>query len=393
MKWLFAHDNRFFHNENGEVFAEVAFQYESFKRYLEHADELTILARLEKVSPDMPTDKWNISSGPKVNFVGVADPYGVRCFTPFPKSYQEIKREVAKTDAVIARLPSEIGYMAVDAAKALGKPYAIEVVGDAYEAMNTYGNLKGTLYAPIAKHKMKKRVQDAPHVLYITDQALQKIYPTRGKAISCSNVELPLRESTCEKQRINKIENPSGPIKIGMNGSLSSAYKGFDVAMKALAIAKPELPPFQLMIVGKGPSAEWQALASQLGIEKEVCFVGSMPNKEIYQWLDSIDLFLMPSRTEGQGRALIEALSCGCPALGSNVGGIPELLEEKQLHEPDDSTTLAKKIIEVVTEPSVQLSYAKKAFLTAEKFESLNLQSKRRQFFNQLKLAVKNEIL
>lgn len=387
MKWLFAHDNRFYQASDGSVFSEVAFQYRSFGRYLEHADELVVLARLEKAPKSAPLEKWNLSSGPQIQFVGVADPYGIRCFTPFPKGYHAVKKEIAKVDAVVARLPSEIGYMAVDAAEALGKPYAIEVVGDAYGAMKGYGNLKGFLYAPIAKYKMKKRVKQAPQVLYITERELQRLYPTYGKMISCSNVELPKTAHPTRVYRIARIADVSRKIKIGMNGSLSSKYKGFDTAMKAIALAKTNLPPFEFEILGKGSPLEWEALAFDLGIEENVRFIGSMPNKEVYHWLDEIDLFLMPSRTEGQGRALIEALARGCPSLGSNVGGIPELLSPEQLHEPEDSRALAQKITEILTQPELQLKYAKEAFLLSEKFESEVLEEKRKRFFNYLELA------
>lgn len=391
MKWLFAHDNCFYKKESGEVYSEVAFQYKSFERYLEHADELVVVARLEMVPVNTDINQWNLSSGPQVQFVEAPDPYGFRCFTPFPKGYHSMEKEVAKVDAVIARLPSEIGYMAVDAARKLGKPYVVEVVGDAYGAMKEYGNLKGKIYAPVAKHKMKKRVQQAPFALYITDNVLQRLYPTSGKEVSCSNVELSIVTYYNRVNRLARIADDSRKIRIGMNGSLSSAYKGFDTAIKAVALAKKELPPFEFEILGKGSPLEWEELARQLGVEEDIHFIGSMPNANVHHWLDEIDLFLMPSRTEGQGRALIEALSRGCPSLGSNVGGIPELLLPEQLHEPEDSELLAQKMIRVLKQPELQLRYAKEAFLSTEKFEAEVLEEKRRRFFHQLKLAAERK--
>lgn len=392
MKWLFAHDNRFYKKESDpNVYSEVAFQYKNFERYLEHTDELVVLARLEIVPETTDVSQWNLSSGPQIQFIGVPDPYGFRCFTPFPKGYSDVKKEISKADAVIARLPSEIGYMAVNAARELGKPYAVEVVGDAYGAMKEYGNSKGKMYAPIAKHKMKKRVKQAPFTLYITDNVLQKLYPTSGKEMAISNVELPVVTYPNRVHRMRRIRDTSRKMRIGMNGSLSSYYKGFDTAIKAIALAKNELPPFEFEILGKGSSNEWKELAIKLGIEDNIRFIGSRPNVEVYPWLDEIDLFLMPSRTEGQGRALIEALSRGCAALGSNVGGIPELLSPEQLHEPEDSQLLAQKIIQILNQPKLQLRYAKEAFILTEKFEPAILEEKRGQFFNQLEQAVEEK--
>ncbi|MGJ8730998.1 glycosyltransferase family 4 protein [Listeria aquatica] len=385
MKWLFAHDNRFYQASDGSVFSEVAFQYEDFERYLEHTDELIVLARLEEAPKNAPLDKWNLSSGPKMHFVRVPDPYGIRSFTPFPKEYRKVKNEVAQVDVVIARLPSEIGYMAVDAARELNKPYAIEVVGDAYGAMHTYGNLKGKLYAPFAQHKMKKRVFQAKHVLYITERVLQEAYPTSGASISCSNVELQsVAQPDQIKERIEQVLRPKEYLEIGMNGSLSSAYKGFDIALKALAKAKPQIPPFRFTVVGKGDASKWEQLAVQLGIQNEVRFIGSIPHNKIFDWLKKMDLFLMPSRTEGQGRALIEALSCGCPAIGASVGGIKELLKSEQLHEVNNSEQLAQKIIEILNSPSCQMNDIEEAFETAKKFNIDELRQKRRQFYGTL---------
>ena len=51
-----------------------------------------------------------------------------------------------------------------------------------------------------------------------------------------------------------------------------------------------------------------------------------MPHEKIFDYLDNIDIYIQPSKQEGLPRAFIEAMSRGCPSLGSKVGGIPELL-------------------------------------------------------------------
>ena len=55
--------------------------------------------------------------------------------------------------------------------------------------------------------------------------------------------------------------------------------------------------------------------------------MGSLPHNEVFEWLDTIDIYAQPSRQEGLPRALIEAMSRGLPAFGARTGGIPELLE------------------------------------------------------------------
>ncbi|MBC2068139.1 glycosyltransferase family 4 protein [Listeria booriae] len=390
MNWLFAHDNRFLEANDGQVYSEVAFSYSNWERYVAHVDQLTVIARMEPLG-DLDTKLLNLSSGENVAFEGMPNPYGIRAFTPFPRGYKTVLATVEKADGVIARLPSEIGYMAVKAARKTNTPYCIEVVGDAYNAMATYGDWKGKLYAPFAERKMRRSISNANHTLYITDRHLQERYPTSGQSVSCSNVELSNLEIETIERRQERNAKPAEKLIIGMNGSLSSPYKGFETAFQALASIKTELPPFEFRILGRGSKEDWLGVIEQLGLTEHVVFSGTLPHQGVYEWLDDIDIFLMPSKTEGQGRALIEALSRGCSCLGSNVGGIPELITKEQLHEPSDTAELANKLVKLAINPKQQQRYAMLAFERAVTFQSERLQEIRQQFFQDFKRTIHNK--
>lgn len=390
LNWLFAHDNRFLEASDGQVYSEVAFSYSNWERYVAHVDLLTVIARMEPLG-DLNTKLLNLSSGENVAFEGMPNPYGIRAFTPFPRGYKTVLAAVEKADGVIARLPSEIGYMAVKAARKTNTPYCIEVVGDAYNAMATYGDWKGKLYAPFAERKMRRSISNANHTLYITDRHLQERYPTSGQSVSCSNVELSNLEIETIERRRERNEKPAEKLIIGMNGSLSSPYKGFETAFQALASVKSELPPFEFRILGRGSKEDWLGMIEQLGLTEHIVFSGTLPHQGVYEWLDDIDIFLMPSKTEGQGRALIEALSRGCSCLGSNVGGIPELITKEQLHEPSDTAELANKLVKLATNPKQRQRYARLAFERAVTFQSERLQEIRQQFFQDFKRTIHNK--
>ncbi|MBC1501715.1 glycosyltransferase [Listeria weihenstephanensis] len=390
MNWLFAHDNRFLEAEDGQVYSEVAFSYSNWERYVAHVDQLTVIARVEPLG-DLDTKFLNLSSGENVAFEGMPNPYGIRAFTPFPRGYETVLAAVEKADGVIARLPSEIGYMAVKAARKTNTPYCIEVVGDAYNAMATYGDWKGKLYAPFAERKMKRSVRESQHTLYITDRHLQERYPTNGDSVSCSNVELPKLAMETIERRQQRNATPAEKLIIGMNGSLSSPYKGFETTFQALASIQSDLPPFEFRILGRGSKEDWLETIEQLGLTEHVVFSGTLPHHGVYEWLDDIDIFLMPSKTEGQGRALIEALSRGCSCLGSNVGGIPELITKEQLHEPNDIAGLAGKIVKLGTNQGKRRRYARLAFERAAAFQSGRLQEIRQQFFQDFKNTIHNK--
>ncbi|MCB0718658.1 MAG: N-acetyl-alpha-D-glucosaminyl L-malate synthase BshA [Bacteroidetes bacterium] len=85
----------------------------------------------------------------------------------------------------------------------------------------------------------------------------------------------------------------------------------------------------KMLLVGDGPDrANAEHLARELGVYDDIRFLGKQqPVEEI---LSIADVFLMPSETETFGLAALEAMACGVPVVASNVGGLPELIEEGQ---------------------------------------------------------------
>jgi glycosyltransferase involved in cell wall biosynthesis len=109
----------------------------------------------------------------------------------------------------------------------------------------------------------------------------------------------------------------------------------------------------ELTIVGGGQHLrEMEARAAALGIGSLVHFTGNLATGQaVRAELDRADLFTLPSRQEGLPRAMIEAMARGLPAIGSTVGGIPELLPADDLFPPNDVPALAAKIREVLGDP------------------------------------------
>lgn len=137
-----------------------------------------------------------------------------------------------------------------------------------------------------------------------------------------------------------------------MIGSLDSNYKGLDIALQALATIKSTIPEFEFRVLGSGMSSKWQKLVDELQLKDNVVFCGTMPAEEVFDWLKDIDIYLQPSRTEGQGRSVIEAMAMGCPAITSNVGGMKELTDDRMRFPNGDEQELAK-IIQLLLENNV----------------------------------------
>ncbi len=102
----------------------------------------------------------------------------------------------------------------------------------------------------------------------------------------------------------------------------------------------------RLVLVGDGPLRdELEAQAEGLGVRDEVTFLGKLPNEDLPDWMNAADVFVLPSRNEGFGLVLLEAMACGTPVVGTAVGGIPEIIADGSLGalvEPDDPEALAE---------------------------------------------------
>ncbi|HZZ99704.1 MAG TPA: glycosyltransferase, partial [Candidatus Paceibacterota bacterium] len=85
----------------------------------------------------------------------------------------------------------------------------------------------------------------------------------------------------------------------------------------------------KLVLVGSGPlESDLRRLAHELGVIDSVRFIGSVPYEKVPQYLAASDIFVRPSRSEGLGTAFLEAMACGLPIVGTDVGGIPDFLED-----------------------------------------------------------------
>lgn len=103
--------------------------------------------------------------------------------------------------------------------------------------------------------------------------------------------------------------------------------KGLDNLLRAISRLLPAHPRLQLALIGDDwMGGSLQRLAVELGVSAQIRFLGIKKPPEVAEWLAACDVFCLPSLSEGCPNVAIEALSCGRPVVGSNVGGIPELL-------------------------------------------------------------------
>jgi glycosyltransferase involved in cell wall biosynthesis len=124
------------------------------------------------------------------------------------------------------------------------------------------------------------------------------------------------------------------------------------------ALALLDRSRYQLEIVGSGPEEE--ALRSQvrrLGLERQVRFTGWLDRVQLARRYREADLFTLVPRVESFGNSFLEALASGLPIVGSNVGGIPELVEHARngmLVAPERPRELAHAISYLAADPRLR---------------------------------------
>ncbi|OYP33014.1 glycosyltransferase [Rhodopirellula sp. MGV] len=113
--------------------------------------------------------------------------------------------------------------------------------------------------------------------------------------------------------------------------------KGFHLLVDAMPEILRQHPDCILAIVGgparSGPDygriIEERIIAH--GLQDKVVLVGATPHEELFRWYSAADVFALMTSREGSPNVLLEALSCGVPAVATAIGGIPEVLADKRL--------------------------------------------------------------
>lgn len=388
MRLLFVHDaERLKEDENGNLYTGGAYNSSTWDRYLSICSNLTVLFRKDttKYSEKYAKSKFNAVDY-KIDFLNVINRTdSVKSFFSIRKKLQNdrtIKRAVLENDHVIIRLPCSSGYTAIKYAKKYNKPYLVEVVGCVWDAYWNY-NLKGKILALPAYLRMKRLVKEAPHVIYVTNEFLQNRYPTNGKNTNCSNVMLTEPSNTALENRIDKINKlDKGKIIIGTTAAIDVKYKGQQYVIEALGkLKKQGYKNFEYHLVGDGDGSYLESKAKENDVSDQVVFIGSLPHNKVFEWLDSIDLYVQPSRQEGLPRALIEAMSRGLPSFGANTAGIPELLPLEYVFSNTKNNVF--EICEILRkfESKKMIVQANRNFLEAKKYEKNIIESRRREFF------------
>lgn len=138
--------------------------------------------------------------------------------------------------------------------------------------------------------------------------------------------------------------------------------KGADVLLEAMPCILARHPEATLTLVGDGPEkVSLHDTVLRLGLGERVRFVGALSHASLPQHYRGAALLVLPSREEGFGLVLVEAMGCGCPVAASDLPAVRVLLEDGAcggLFRPGDSDDLARVVCELLADPQLVLKQA-----------------------------------
>lgn len=386
--------SRLKYSDAGRWYTDPNFTPEIWNRYLEICDRLTIILREEKVvyNDNEARTKFNeIPQNDRIEIVPLDD------FTRPKWNYfnisirrrvkNKIFESVKKCDKVIIRSCSDYTYYCYRACKRYKKAYYFEVTGFPYEGLY-YQSFLGKMIAIKMEKRQIVMAMDAAYALYVTKHALQNRYPSNGKMMGCSDVEIVQNSEEVLINKLTFLKKGKKKLVLGTCGRVADKNKGQQLVIKALAKLKALGINFEYQLVGFGKPNRLKKIAQRYGVEGQLSFCGGLPHSSMMAWYDGLDIYVQPSYSEGLSRAIVEAMSKACPVICSDAGGNIELIDNKFVFPRGDDNVLADKIALMLRDDNL-IEAARTNFAVSKNFERTELNHRRLEFLKEY-INVKN---
>lgn len=164
--------------------------------------------------------------------------------------------------------------------------------------------------------------------------------------------------------------------------------KGYDLLLQAWAEIEKQFPDWQLSVYGMGDQKEYRRQMSELGLDPVRCQLNGPINDVSKEYLTS-SIFVLPSRFEGFGLVVIEAMSCGVPVVAFNCPMGPDEIitngEDGYLVPIGDVHELACKLQKLMKDDSLRMKFSERAYSNASKYRMEEIASQWTKLFSQLK--------
>ncbi|MBI4652268.1 phosphoribosylformylglycinamidine synthase subunit PurQ [Candidatus Desantisbacteria bacterium] len=222
---------------------------------------------------------------------------------------------------------------------------------------------------PVSLKKMTHIITAVP----LTKKILREIYHIPEEKMDVIYYGIKENINKKVKRNINDLMASPKLLFVGANYQ----RKGLPLLLKALALVIKKFPNTTLNVIGENSEKTGMIeMAKQLGVHSCVNFLGFVPNDKTLEYFSMSDIFIMPSLIEAFGIVFLEAMSSGVPVIGSNTGGISEVIKNGEngfLVDPADHEDLAEKIIQLITNPDLREKFIQGGYGCVKNFSIENM--------------------
>jgi glycosyltransferase involved in cell wall biosynthesis len=209
------------------------------------------------------------------------------------------------------------------------------------------------LFFSFLEKRISQRIAVSKAIAQSVDQGGLSFKPQKVDRVVYCGVDLR-RFAPVDTGYAKRLLGLQENIVVGAVGRLIPR-KGYDYLIHAVPKIKEVFTDIKIVLTGDGEEEEnLRMLANELGVQESVIFLGN--RKDIPEVMNSFDVFVLPSLSEGLGVVILEALAVGKPVVASDIEGIPEIVTNGQngfLVPPKDSNKLADCIITLLQDPNL----------------------------------------
>lgn len=262
----------------------------------------------------------------------------------FKVVYNTINQEKIKFDYIHSHFLGHAGYIGRKLKNIYNKPLVITAHG-------------GDVYNLPFKNKkwlsiISKNVKSANKIITVSRVnqriLIEKLKVDQDKIIVIPNGFNKKKFKPLKKQNVRESLNLPKSKKIILTIGNLNEVKGHKYLIEAMEQIVKIKKDVICLIIGYGSKKNLNELIKEFKLEKFVKLLGGKNHDEIPLWINSCDIFILPSLSEGNPTVLTEALGCGKPVIATSVGGIPEVIKNREVGiivEPKNSKFLAEKIL------------------------------------------------
>ncbi len=251
------------------------------------------------------------------------------------KNIKNFEQQYGSIDLIHAHVSHPGGYVAMQISQSLNTPFVIteHMTPFPFSVYHKDGEISKLITQPLAM---------ASKTICVSD-FLKKSISEKAQAELCVINNFIDEDFFIPKQKKSGVNVPISLLFIGR----LVPQKGIDILLKAFKILLNSQQNIKLTIGGTGESEmDYQLLCNELGLEKNVSWLGDLDRNQVRDALQQCDIFVLPSRNENNPVVILEALACGKPVITTSCGGPEEMITQVDglIVEPENTDELCSKI-------------------------------------------------